>query len=237
MSNAQAYINKTASGGTMNNYGDRFGAGTHVVAIDKLEMRKVWADKLSCNIVAVTADFIVLSSDNPGMKPGSKVSEKYDVGSPKQTAADNAGKRLNGLARAVVESLGHTQAADDLDGSKYTALVAGTLMKMLEIDPQTDLTRTSGRKYVGRGVTLKVFSKANVARKGEHVGKEFINQEFSAIAQTAEQIKQKRAAIEAPPSAPADHALQQGAAAQPPAPPPATIPAVDENMLAALGDD
>jgi hypothetical protein len=201
MSKAQELVRKTTSAGTMNNYGDRFevgstGSGQHVVALDNVTMKEIYDSALNCKMTAVCADFIVLQSDC--MKAGTRCSEKYDVGKP-GAPGDNASKRLNGLARAVIESLGHTQKPEDLSGKAYEKLVGDTLIKMLEIDPATDLTRTAGRRFVGRGIALKVYSKSSIPKKGPHAGKVFVNNDFSHIGQTPDQIKAKRAALEAVP--------------------------------------
>jgi hypothetical protein len=196
MDSNRQLINKAATSGTMNNFGDRFVPGTHVLALDNLAMKKLWNDDIQATITCVTADFFVLASDT--LKPGQKVSEKYDIGKP-GTGGENAGKRLNGLARAVTESLGITQKPEDATGAGFNAKVEKNLWDMLEIDDGTGLTRTAGRRFLGRGITIRCFSKNNTARKGKHAGKEFCNQDFSAVAQTKDDIKAKRAIIEAPP--------------------------------------
>lgn len=222
-------ITRAAAGGTMNSFGDRFLAGNHVVALDHLQMKELWSEDLNCKITAVTADFIIVASDT--MKPGQKVSEKYDIGKP-GTAGENAGKRLNGLARAITESLGVEQQAADANGAKFNTQVEKNLWSMLEIDDATGFSRTAGRKFLGRGVALKTFSKANIARKGKHQGKEFVNNDFFKLAQTKDDICAKRAIIEAPPGAsPLNNPAVPTKAVTPDAAP---APADDVDMLAGL---
>lgn len=235
-------IKKTATSGTMNNFGDRFIPGTHVVALDSLAMKALWNDDLQCKVTSVTADFYVLASD--ALKPGQRISEKYDIGKP-GTGGENAGKRLNGLARAITESLGVTQKTEDTNGEKFNETVEKNLWSMLEIDDGTGFTKTTGRRFLGRGVSVKVFSKNNTPTKGKSAGKTFCNQDFSAIAQTPADIKAKRAIIEAPPESKpsaADQATEalktaNATAVEKKAPPKVeSKPPVDdgENMLAGL---
>lgn len=220
--NTAALLNETTESGTMNSFGERFLAGEHFIAIDKFEIKEVFHKGDQEKMVMVGCDFIVLDSDT--MKPGTRVSDPFYIGR-RGTKGETQRKKLNGVARAVVEALGVSQKPEDVGGKEFNKLVAAQLTKMLEIDANTGYTVSAGRKFTGRGLALRVISRNNVGKDG----KTYVNQDYTPVKQTKEDIKAKRAAIEAVPSAPAAAAPKTDSAA--PAPAPAPITPDVENML------
>lgn len=203
--NNDSLLDETGKSGTMNTYYGRFktvagdaddvegGTAEHVVALDKCVMDPKFCKADEEQVTMYSMDFVVLSSTC--MEPGTRVSEGFFIGREGKKGRTPK-KKLNGFGRAVLESLGVPQDVEkDPSGDEYNKAVSSQLKKLCEMDPATGNTIKSQRKFTGRGLVLKVVSKAELGSDK----KVYVNNEYLPIAQTKEDIKAKRALIEAVP--------------------------------------
>ena len=202
---------KVSTAGNMNSFSERLEVGDHLIAVETLEYKMVHNKKINDKVGMVACESVILESTSH--KPGERRSDAWMIGNP-GTSGESNRKRCNQFGQALTESIG----GDATD----TAQVQTNLSKLTEFDENTGVSKTAGRKFPGRGIVLRV---SVTERKGND-GKLYKNNVYSAVKQTAEQIKTVRARIEtiAPVAAPAAT----------PAPAPAA-PAASTGMLDDLG--
>lgn len=183
MSNVLAQI---VNAGALNNFSKRLEKGEHLVALFFTELKQVHDKQINDKVNMVTAEFVVVQSTVHPV--GERRSDAWFVGR-QGSPGEYARKRCNAFGQAVTQSIGG-------DPAKIVDVQAN-LGKTLEIDEATGYTKAAGRRFPGRGILLRVSTSEQPDKK--KADKVHLNQEYTAITQTAEEIVAMRARIEAMP--------------------------------------
>lgn len=175
---------QTSEAGSLNTFSERLGVGEHVVAVDYLEYKPAFNKKLNDKYGMSSIEYVVVESSVH--KPNERRGDAWHIGNP-GTSGENNRKRFNQFGQALTEAING-------DPTKVEA-VAKNLEAMTEFDENLGRSKTAGRKFPGRGVLLRVTT---TSRKGKD-GVEYINNIYSPVTQTKEQITARRAQLEAVP--------------------------------------
>lgn len=194
-------LSQITGSGTLNSYSPRLDLGTHTIAVFSTELKEVYDKQINGKVAMVAMEAVVIESTVH--TAGDRRADAWMVGKAGTPGEANR-KRCNAFARALAESIGGN-ASDDVE-------VAETLGKTLELDEKSGgWSKGAGRRFPGRGVLLRVTTSS---RKGKD-GKDYVNNDYSVIKQTADQITAMRAKLEAQP---VKSAASAPAAATAPAP-------------------